>query len=146
MTIRGRWGCLIFFAYPLLEIAVAVAVASVIGWWWVFVIVVLSVVLGLGLVRYALGATGRSLGIAMAALRPPGDPATLAIASPQPIPEVTPPAQTLLIVPAGLLIAMPGLITTTMGLIAWLPPVRRLLARRLERAARRIQPPPDMYP
>jgi UPF0716 family protein affecting phage T7 exclusion len=53
-----------------------------------------------------------------------------------------PPAHTLLIVPAGLLIAIPGLVTTLCGLILWLPPVRGALAARIEAAMRRREPPP----
>ena len=45
---------------------------------------------------------------------------------------------------AGLLIAIPGLITTAIGLILWLPFVRSRIAARLERAARRLSPPEGM--
>ena len=137
---RIRWGCLLVIAYPIVEFVIAVLVAQVIGWWWLLVVVVLSVVLGLGLVRYALGATGRSFGVAIASLQGPGESGVIAIegtsrAAP------APPAQTLLIVPAGLLIAIPGLLTTAAGLVLWLPPVRGRIAARLERAARRMGPP-----
>jgi len=44
-------------------------------------------------------------------------------------------------VPAGLLIAVPGFCTTAAGLVLLLPPVRRLIARRLEAAMRRSLPP-----
>ena len=56
-------------------------------------------------------------------------------------PSAAPPAQTLLIVPAGLLIAIPGLLTTALGLILWVPFVRARIAARIERAARRLGPP-----
>ena len=69
MTVRGRWGCALLLAYPLVEIILAVAVARVIGWWWVLVIVIGCIVLGLGLVRYSLGATGQSLRSSLAPLR-----------------------------------------------------------------------------
>lgn len=135
-----RWGCVLLLAYPIVEVAIAVVVANYIGWWWLLVIVVAFIVLGLGLVRYALGATGRSFGVAIASLQGPGESGVIAIeGTSRSIPA--PPAQTLLIVPAGLLIAIPGLLTTAAGLVLWLPPVRGRIAERLERAARRIGPP-----
>lgn len=140
MTLRQRLGCLLAIAYPLVEIVVAAHVARVVGWWWVLVYVVACLVVGLGLVRFALGATGRGFGLAMADLRAPGQSAPLAIAAVSEGPR-TPPAQTLLIVPAGLLIAVPGIVTTVIGLILWIPAVRARIAARLERAARRWNPP-----
>lgn len=136
----GRWGCLLLVAYPFVEIVLAVLIAGVIGWWWLLVIVVCCIVLGLGLVRYALGATGRSFGVAIASLQAPGDEGSLAIEGTS-RDDLAPPAQTLLIVPAGLLIALPGLLTTAGGLLLWLPPVRARIAARIERAARRLGPP-----
>lgn len=135
-----RWGCVVLIAYPIVEVAIAVLVAQFIGWWWLLVIVVLCIVLGLGLVRYALGATGRSFGVAMATLQAPGQPGVLAIEGTERL-SPTPPAQTLLIVPAGLLIAVPGILTTALGLVLWLPLVRARIAARIERAARRLGPP-----
>lgn len=140
MSVRGRLGCALVVAYPLVEIAVAVALAQVVGWWWVLVFVVACLTVGLGLVRYALSATGRSFGFAMAALQGPGQSGVIAIEG-STVPVPAPPAQTLLIVPAGLLIAIPGVLTTAAGLVLWIPPVRRTLASRIERAARRLGPP-----
>lgn len=135
-----RWGCVLLVAYPIVEIVIAVLVAQVIGWWWLLVAVVLCVVLGLGLVRYALGATGRSFGVAIATLQGPQGEGLVAIEGVERA-QAAPPAQTLLIVPAGLLIAVPGLVTTVVGLVLWLPPVRARIAARIERAARRWGPP-----
>lgn len=135
-----RWGCVLLVAYPIVEIVVAVLLAQVIGWWWLLVIVVACIVLGLGLVRYALGATGRSFGVAIATLQGPGEQSVLAIEGSDRA-SVAPPAQTLLIVPAGLLIAIPGLLTTVVGLVLWLPPVRARIAARIESAARKLGPP-----
>lgn len=138
---RRRLGCVVLVAYPIVEIVLAVVIAQLIGWWWLLVYAVICVVVGLGLVRYALGATGRSFGIAVAALRQPGESAeVIAIEGPTGTPTA-PPAQTLLIVPAGLLIALPGVVTTVAGLVLWLPTVRARLAARLGRAARRMGPP-----
>ena len=135
-----RWGCVLLVAYPIVELVIAVLVAQVIGWWWLLVAVVACIVLGLGLVRYALGATGRSFGVAIATLQGPGEQSLVAIEGPERA-STAPPAQTLLIVPAGLLIAIPGLVTTVIGLVLWLPPVRARIAARIERAARRLGPP-----
>lgn len=139
-----RWGCVLLVAYPIVEVAIAVLLAQVIGWWWLLVAVVACIVLGLGLVRYALGATGRSFGVAIATLQGPGEQGFVAIEGPEPA-SPAPPAQTLLIVPAGLLIAIPGLLTTAIGLVLWLPPVRARIAARIARAARRLGPP-DNFP
>jgi UPF0716 protein FxsA len=137
VSLRGRLGCVLLIAYPVVEIALAVLIANVIGWWWLLVYAVVCIVLGLGLVRYALSATGRSFGVAMSGLRADSTDAVVAIEGPaRSVP--TPPARTLLIVPAGLLIAVPGVLTTLLGLILWLPPVRDHIAARIERAARRL--------
>lgn len=135
-----RWGCVLLVAYPIVEIVIAVLVAQVIGWWSLLVAVVACIVLGLGLVRYALGATGRSFGVAIATLQGPGEQGLVAIEGPERASTASP-AQTLLIVPAGLLIAIPGLVTTVIGLVLWLPPVRARIAARIARAARRLGPP-----
>ena len=145
MTPRGRLGCLFVLAYPIVEIAIAVAVAQVIGWWWLLVVVVACIVLGLGLVRYSLGATGRSFGMAIASLQGPGESGIVAIeGTSRGVPA--PPAQTLLFLPAGLLIAIPGILTTVAGLVLWLPPVRSAIAARVERRARRYGPPGESQP
>ena len=142
---KGRIGCLIVLVYPLVEVALAVVIAQWIGWWWLLVYAVICIVLGLGLVRYALGATGRSFGLAISTLREPStDVTVVAIEGREPTTPVAPPAQTLLIVPAGLLIAVPGVLTTAAGLLLWLPPVRARIATRIERAARRLEPPGGM--
>lgn len=147
MSMRLRAGCAILVAYPLVELAIAIALANLIGWWWVFVGIIACLVLGLGVVRYSLGATGASLSTALAPLRGPERPG---IGSGRPPVQGTSaqgtsaqgtPAQTLLMVPAGLLIAIPGLGTTVLGLVMWLPLVRRRLAARWEAAMRRALPP-----
>jgi UPF0716 protein FxsA len=141
MARRWRFGCVALVAYPFVEIALAIALASIVGWWWVLVIIVTCVALGLGLVRYALGATGSSLAMALAPLRTPPRAAIEGGRSP-----LRSPAQTLLIVPAGVLIALPGLLTSTLGLLLWLPPVRQRWARRWEAAIRRALPAPPPQP
>lgn len=139
MSPRLRAGCAALVAYPLVEVTIAVAVASLVGWWWVVVGVIACIVVGLGLVRYALGATGASMSTALSPLRASDQPA---IGTRSPSRPSASPAQTLLIVPAGLLIAVPGLATTLLGLILWVPTVRRRIASRWELAMRRAVPEP----
>ena len=87
----------------------------------------------------------RRLAARLTTLRTPGQTEVVAIEGPR-RDGTAPPAQTLLIVPAGLLIAIPGLLTTATGLVLWLPPIRARIAARIERAARRIRPPDGMPP
>ena len=141
MSMGARWGCVALIAYPLVELAIAAWLASIVGWWWVFVAFVAFLTLGLGVVRYALTATGQAWSAALSTWRPPNeaDGQVLAITSGAQAParRERPPAQTSLLVPAGLLIAVPGFVTTAGGLVMLLPPVRALIAGRLERAMRR---------
>ena len=150
MSLRLRWGCVALIAYPLVEIALAVAVASVIGWWWVFVFFFACLVAGLATTRYALAATGQAWTAAMSSLRTPSGDALEITATAQESPgrdsptgaaqpprRAAPPAQASLLVPAGLLIAVPGFVTTLLGLVLALPPVRARIAQRMERAMRR---------
>lgn len=138
---RGRLGCAAVVAYPIVEISLAVIVAQRIGWWWVLVFVVVCIAVGLGLVRYALEASGRSFGLAMSELSSPDQHAEVLVLEGAVPEQRVPPAQTLLIVPAGLLIAVPGFMTTLIGLIMWTPPVRKAIAERIGRAARGWGPP-----
>lgn len=134
----GRRIAFVAIGYPVLEILVAWAVASVIGWGWVLMAFLVGVILGLGTVRYAASAAGRSWTSAMGGLRTIQDTTVpLPIESARPIPDVGSPAQTSLLIPAGLLIAVPGFISDIAGIILLLPMVRRRIARRLESAVRR---------
>ncbi|MGI9197189.1 MAG: FxsA family protein [Candidatus Nanopelagicales bacterium] len=130
----GRIVLAALVAYPFVELVVMIAVASVIGWWWVLVVLVVGAVLGSLVVRYAIAATGRSLTSAMSALREAE--ARPAVEGPVGQAAVPPPAQTLLLVPAGALIAVPGFLTDIAGMILLLPVVRRYAAGRLERRLR----------
>ena len=144
MTLRLRWGCVALLAYPLVEIAVAVLVASAIGWWWVFAVFILCIGLGLGVVRYALTATGQAWSAAMTTLRTPmGEQLQITAAADEPARPSAAPARTSLLVPAGLLIAVPGFLTTAVGLVLLLPPLRARLAARIESAMRRRIGPVD---
>lgn len=133
---------LVVFGYPLLELIVAIGVASIIGWWWVLVIFVVCIPVGIVLMRYGATATGRSWSAAVAELRA-GGATELALEARESAPPraAATAAQRSLLVPAGLLIAVPGFITDAVGLILLLPPVRRSIAARIERAVRRSLPP-----
>lgn len=147
VSLRARWGCIAILAYPLVEIAVAVVIASFIGWWWVFGLLILSLALGLGIVRWSLAATGQAWSAAMSALRTPsGEMLQISATTQAQQPRAAPPAQTSLLVPAGLLIAVPGFCTTAAGLVLLLPPVRARIAARMERAMRRTRPPGGAWP
>lgn len=147
VSMRARWGCVALIAYPLVEIAVAVLIASYIGWWWVFAALILSLAFGLGIVRWSLAATGQAWSAAISTLRTPSGEAMQITAGAQPVPtRRTPPAQTSLLVPAGLLIAIPGFCTTIAGLVLLLPPVRARIAARMQRAIRRADPSSAAWP
>lgn len=133
-------------AYPVAEVLVAVLVAQLIGWFGVLVAFVIGAIVGLVIARLAAQATGRSWSAAMAALRrsPAHDQAAPGRELPsQPSAGIDQPgsqpmpARTVLLVPAGILIAIPGFLTDVAGLVLLLPPVRAAIARRWEAAMRR---------
>ncbi len=136
---------LVLFGYPIAELIVAIGVASVVGWWWVLVAFVVCIPAGIGIMRYGAMATGRTWSAAVATLRPDGAGASppLAVEAGPGRPAASPAsaAQRSLLIPAGALIAVPGFLTDIAGLVLLLPPVRRLIARRLEAAMRRSLPP-----
>lgn len=105
-----RWR-LVVFGWPALEIATAWWVATIIGWGNLVGVVILSVVVGVVVIR----AAGRA---AFAELRK----AQLAGVMPQGSAR----AHVGLFL-AGLLIAIPGLWSTAIGLILLFPPVRAIL-------------------
>lgn len=112
----SAFALLLFALYALLEIAVATAVAALIGWGWTFVLVAVFVVVGAAVMRRAGLAAARSLtegtqgGRVVPAV---GTGAAVGDASMQFV--------------AGVLIAIPGFVTTALGLLMLIPPVRRLL-------------------
>lgn len=142
----GRTIALVVFGYPLAELVVAILVASIIGWYAVFVIFILGIVVGLVIAKLGAQATGRSWRASVDALRPPTS--APAITSGAPVSRSGPavPARTALLVPAGLLIAVPGFLTDIAGLVLLLPPVRARIAGRIEAAMRRATSPPMTPP
>lgn len=102
---------LVLVVYPLTEFLLARWAASYVGWTAVVLAVLLFFVLGVALMRRAGGAAARALqsGARTGAL--PGG-------------EVGDAAMLFL---AGLLVCIPGFLTTAVGLVLLVPPVRRLV-------------------
>ncbi len=140
-----RGGCLVALVLPFVELLLLLWAASTFGWWPVALWVLLSFAVGLGIVRFAAATSGRSFAQALRLMQQRQTDTGTAL----PLGEITggtdmnpaslpvPPAQTLLLVPAGLLIAIPGFMTDAIGLVMLLPVSRRMMARRW---AWRIQP------
>jgi len=108
---------------PVIEIAVAIQVGIRIGAGWTVLLLLLGSVAGLLVLRRVGLASVRRL-----ATRTNGVPA------PGGTPAPRPPAQTALIVLAGVLLMIPGFVTDVAGLALLFPGVRRALARRAEAA------------
>lgn len=129
----SAWVILLVVVYPVLEWVVASWLAAQIGWAWVLVLVAVLFLLGVAVMRRAGFAAARSLrpvqvdGTAVMpgvtqdrisqAGREVGDAGGLFL--------------------AGLLIAVPGLLTSTVGLLLLVTPLRRFLGRALGRSVRR---------
>lgn len=139
-----RGGCLLVFLLPFLELVVLLVAASTFGWVPVLLWILVSFAVGWGVVRAAAAATGRSWAEAVRLMqqKQAGDQDTpLAEIGAGPdamaMPLPTPPAQTVLLVPAGLLIAIPGFLSDCAGLFMLIPQVRRAIAQRW---AQRLNP------
>lgn len=129
----GPWLILLLVIYPVTEWFAASWLAAYVGWGGVLLVVAALFLVGLAVMRRAGFAAARSL-------RPVQvDGATV-------LPGVTPDALsragrdvgdagTLFV--AGVLIAVPGLVTSAVGLLLLLPPVRSLVRRRVSRSVRR---------
>jgi UPF0716 family protein affecting phage T7 exclusion len=135
-----RYGCLIVALWPFLELFILIVSASTWGWQPVVLIIALTGILGLAVMRLGIATTGRSLSEAMRLLQQrnesdyPGEhgqgPRELEVAATDLPPNITPPAQSILLIPAGVLIALPGFIGDAIGICMLIPAVRRYIARR----------------
>jgi UPF0716 protein FxsA len=127
------WLILVVVIYPVLEWLTASSLASLIGWGAVITVMALLVIAGVAVMRRAGSAAARSLrpvqvdGTTVMPMatqeqltatgREVGDAGTVFV--------------------AGLLIAVPGLITSTLGLLLLVPPVRRRVRAGVSRSVRR---------
>jgi UPF0716 protein FxsA len=108
--------------YLVVEIVALATLGSVIGLGWTLLVLLVSSVLGLWVARREGVRAAQALREAMASRR-------VATA------EVT---DGLLVAAAGVLLFVPGLVTDLAGLLLLVPPIRRLVQRRIvERAERR---------
>lgn len=146
MTAR-RLGCAVL-VLPFVELFLLLWAASVWGWQPVVMIVAVTGVIGLIVMRIGVSTTGRSLSQALRTLQQQRDDRTsamtdtpLMIDAPSPFDEQTrstrPPAQSMLLIPAGIALAVPGFITDVVGVGLLLPGVRRRIA---DRWAQRLGP------
>lgn len=127
------WVILVVVIYPVLEWLTASWLASLIGWGAVILVVALLVIAGVAMMRRAGFAAARSL-------RPVQvDGTTVMPAATQEQLSATGrgvgDAGTVFV--AGLLVAVPGLITSTLGLLLLVPPVRRRVRTGVSRSLRR---------
>jgi UPF0716 protein FxsA len=134
-----RYGCLLLGVWPFLELFILIVSASIWGWQPVVLIIVITGVLGLAVIRLGIATTGRSLGEAMRILQQRReDQMSDDISTPRELdhsptdltPDIAPPAQSILLIPAGVLLALPGFISDAIGLVMLLPGVRRYIAGR----------------
>lgn len=138
----GRVGCL-FLMWPLVDLIVLIVAASVWGWQPVVLIILGSLILGLVVIRVAITATGRSLSEAVRTLQQrqvfidPDTSTVVAIESSTPAERRAPPAATILLIPAGIALAIPGFLSDIAGLILLIPGVRTSIASAW---ARRLGP------
>jgi UPF0716 protein FxsA len=127
------WFLLLGALYVVLEWFVASWLASLIGWWGVIVVVLVLVITGVAVMRRAGTAAFRSLrpvqvdGVTVA----PGMTQDMAEQVGRDVGD----AGTLFV--AGLLIAVPGIVTSVVGLVLLIPPVRRWTRRTVARRVRR---------
>jgi len=100
---------LVFIAFPLLEIALLIKVGQTLGFWPTIVILIAAAVLGIVVVRQqGLSMMSRAVA-AMNEGKPPIEPVF----------------DGFVIIMAGFLLMVPGLLTDAAGLLLLIPPVRR---------------------
>lgn len=101
---------LVFIAFPLLEIALLIKVGQTIGVWPTIMILIAAAVLGIVVVRQqGLSMVSRAFA-AMNEGKPP----------------IGPVFDSFVVIMAGFLLMIPGLLTDAVGLLLLVPPIRRL--------------------
>jgi len=104
---------LIALGFPLLELAVLIKVGQTIGLWWTVLLLVVTGILGGVLVQQQGITAARRAMRSMQEGNPPIEPV----------------ADSLMLMLAGMLLLIPGLISDVLGLLLLVPPIRRTLAR-----------------
>jgi UPF0716 protein FxsA len=122
---RGRAIRAALLVWPVAELAALIEVGAHLGVGLTLLLLLAGVVAG-SLVLRAVGLAA----VARLASSPPGGP-------PGPLGPGRPPAETALVVTAGLLLILPGFLSDAAALALLLPPVRRRLARRAGEAVMR---------
>ena len=103
------------FGYPLAELLAAMLVASWVGWGWTLLLVVAGIPAGMAVMRNAGQASFEAMRVAARTGTLPADSG----------------GSHALQFFAGLLIAVPGFLTDIVGLLLLLPPVQRVIGRRI---------------
>ena len=112
--LRGAF-VLLFVAFPLIEIAVLIKVGQAIGFWPTMLLLIAAAFLGAFVIReQGLSVVGR----AVSAMREGRVP-------------LAPMLDSYVVIMAGLLLIIPGLISDVIGLLLLIPPVRRWCIRRV---------------
>jgi UPF0716 protein FxsA len=136
----ARIGCTLV-AWPFVEVIIMVWVAATWGWELLILLILASVITGLVTIRVGINRTGRSWTQALRTLqqrsaandgeRVSGPELELSMGDfGASTPDYAPPAQTVLLIPAGIAIAIPGFLSDIAGLIVLIPAVRRRIAAR----------------
>ena len=127
------WVILAVVVYPVLEWLTASWLASLIGWGAVLLVMALLVIAGAAVMRRAGMSAARSLRpvTVEGATVMPGTSQEQLTAAGREVGD----AGTVFV--AGLLIAIPGLLTSTLGLLLLVPPVRRAVRTGIGRSVRR---------
>jgi UPF0716 protein FxsA len=127
----GAWFILVFALYVVAEWFAASWLAGFIGWLGVVVVVALFIIVGSAVMRRAGRRAARSMtptyveGVGLVQGSAP---------DPQQVARDTGDAGLLFL--AGALIALPGLLTSALGLVLLVPPVRRFVGRRVSKSIR----------
>lgn len=118
------WPLVVFFGWPMLEIALFVVIGGQIGLWATLAWVVLSAVLGVFVMKITAARQALALRSGLQGLR---DPARLA-------------AGGMMGLVGGVLLILPGFFTDALGLLLLLPPVQALAARMIAARVRVVRP------
>jgi UPF0716 protein FxsA len=104
---------LLALAFPLLELAVLIKVGQMLGLWWTLLLLVVTGIAG-GIIVQSQGlSAARRAAQSMSEGRPPIEPVV----------------DSFMLMLAGTLLVIPGLLTDAMALVLLVPPARRWLAR-----------------